>query len=187
MVELLEVSSVLSQFGGDPQKAASLASFLGFQPFQSPVDQLAGPQLGNLKLFFAQRTDRFGVKEFYRVGSYDAKGGTVGLWMAVLSEWGTRSTDRDRSRRRVARALVERVPDARAMAILVPNELQRSYWEEVEFVIARVPSAVGSALNSSTAVSSVRALVNLADPKHFHRDLLKDLTLQPGISLLDVS
>ena len=81
-----DIVEALQTFGGDPQQAAPLASFLGFQPISSPEDQLAGPLLGGLKRFFAQRTDRFGVKEFYRVGTYDASPGTVGLWVAVLSE-----------------------------------------------------------------------------------------------------
>ena len=181
------IVEALQTFGGDPQQAAPLASFLGFQPISSPEDQLAGPLLGGLKRFFAQRTDRFGVKEFYRVGTYDASPGTVGLWVAVLSEWGSRSSDRDRPRRRVARALVEQVSDARSMAILVPNELQRPHRREAELVLPRSTAAIGKPSDSGTAVSSVRALVDLDQPNRFHRDLLRDLALQPGTPLLDVS
>src|SRR5918996_1153595 len=181
------LEQALKAFGGDHQKAAPLASFLGFQPVNSPEDQLAGPLLGSLKRFFAQRTDRFGVKELYRVGSCNASPGTVGLWVAVLTEWGNRSIDRDRPRRRIARALIEQVSDNRAMAILVANDRRRSHRREVEFVLPRSAASVGKSSDSGTAVTSVRALVDLDDPNRFHRDLLRSLVIQPGSSLLDVS
>lgn len=186
MVSSSDVAEALKSFGGDPQQAAPLASFLGFQPISAPEDQLAGPLRGGLKWFFAQRSDNFGVKELYRVGSYDARPGTVGLWVAVLSDWGLRSTDRDRPRRRIARALVEQVPDARSLVILVPNDLQRPLNQQAEFVMPRL-AAAGKGADSSTAVSSVRATIDLQAPNRFHRDLLRRLVIQPGDSLLDVS
>ena len=187
MPAVVDVSDALRAFGGDPQRAGPLASFLGFQPVTSPEDQLAGPLRGGLKWFFAQRSDRFGVKELYRVGSYDADHGSVGLWVAVLTEWGRRSTDRDRARRRIARALVERTADARALAVLVPNELERRHLREAEFVLPRSAAAVGKGAQTPTAVSSVRALVSLDRPTRFHRDRLRELVIQPGESLLDIS
>ena len=59
----------------------------------------------------------------------------AGLWVGVLSEWGYRSSDRDRSRRRITRALVEHVPDRRSLALLVPppNDSRR----EAELVFPR--------------------------------------------------
>ncbi|MBI2855649.1 MAG: hypothetical protein HYX93_02245, partial [Chloroflexi bacterium] len=51
-----DIADVLKSFGGDPQRTAPLASFLGFQPISSPEDQLAGPLRGGLKWFFAQRS-----------------------------------------------------------------------------------------------------------------------------------
>jgi len=182
-----DIAEALKAFGGDPQRAAPLASFLGFQPVLSPQDLLAGPLRGGLKWFFAQRTDYFGVKELYRVGSYHAGPSSVGLWVAVLSDWGLRSTDRDRPRRRIARAIVEQVQDARAMVILVPNELQRPHVKEAEFVLPRSAAAVSKGVDTGTAVSSVRALVDLESPNRFHRDLLRELALWPGASLLEVS
>ena len=85
-----DIVEALRAFGGDPQRASPLASFLGFQPISSPEDQVAGPLRGGLKWFFAQRSDNFGVQELYRVGTHEAEPGTVGLWVAVLSEWGLR-------------------------------------------------------------------------------------------------
>ncbi len=181
------VADVLKQFVGDPQRATPIASFLGFKPIASPEDQLAGPLRGGLRWFFAQRSDNFGVHELYRVGSYDAKPGSVGIYVAVLTEWGLRSTDRDRPRRRIARSLVEQVPDARSMVILVPNEIERRHTKEAEFVLPRSAAAVGRGADGAAAVSSVRALVDLEQPNRFHRDLLRDLVLWPGASLLEVS
>ena len=169
MVIGYDIVTALSDFGGDSQRAAPLASFMGFQPIHSPEDQLAGPLRAGLKWFFGQRSDNFRVKELYRVGAYDAKPGSVGLDVAVLTEWGMRSTDRDRPRRRIARALVEQAPDARSTVILVPNELQRSHVKEAEFVLPRSAAAVSRGADSATAVSSVRALVDLEQPNRLSR------------------
>lgn len=79
---------------GHPLSPPSWAS----SPISTPEDQLASPLRGGLKWFFAQRSDNFGVGELYRVGAHEVKpAGTVGLWVAVLTEegWGRRSTDRD--------------------------------------------------------------------------------------------
>ena len=115
------VKEILTEFGGDPQKADGLAKFLGFDPIPNPEDQLAGALSGGLKQFIRGRTDRgFGVSEFYRVGRCKADPAEAGLWIGVLDDWGFRSTDRDRSRRRITRALVDHVPDRRSLALLVP-------------------------------------------------------------------
>ena len=115
------VASVLKEFGGDPQKAERLAGFLGFEPVPNPEDRLAGALSGGLKQFLRGRGDGgFGVNELYRVGSCTADPAEAGLWIGVLSDWGYRSSDRDRSRRRITRALVEHVPDRRSLALLVP-------------------------------------------------------------------
>ncbi|MDA1348257.1 MAG: Eco57I restriction-modification methylase domain-containing protein, partial [Chloroflexi bacterium] len=82
---------------------------------------------------------------------------------------------------------MEQVQDARSMVILVPNELQRSNVKEAEFVLPRSAAAVSKGADATTAVSSVRALVDLKQPNRFHRDLLRDLALWPGATLLDVS
>ena len=175
------IASILADFGGDPQRAEGLAAFLGFEPISNPEDQLAGALSGGLKQFLRGRGDGgFGISEFYRVGSCKAAPAEAGLWVGVLSEWGFRSSDRDRSRRRVTRALVEHVPDRRSLALLVPPSVDPR--RETELVFPR--TQVGT---SNGAVTSVRAHLDLVNPTRFHRDLLRGLRIFPGASLLDVS
>ena len=176
-----DVAAILSEFSGDPQKAEDLAAFLGFEPIPSPQDRLAGPLTQGLKQFLRGRSDGgFGVSELYRVGSCKADRAEVGLWIGVLSDWGSRSSDRDRPRRRIARALVEQVPDRRALALLVPPSTNQC--QEAELIFPR--TQVGS---FSGTVTSVRAHLNLDNPTRFHRDLLRALRILPGASLLYIS
>ncbi len=176
-----DIQSILADFGGDPQRAGDLAEFLGFEPVPNPEDRLAGALSGGLKQFLRGRGDGgFGVKELYRVGSCKAEPAEAGLWVGVLSDWGHRSSDRDRSRRRITRALVEHVPDRRSLALLVPPSTHQR--NEAELVFPR--TQVGS---SNGAVTSVRAHLDLDNPSRFHRDLLRGLRITPGASLLEVS
>ena len=53
------VKSILSEFGGDPQRAEGLAKFLGFEPISNPADQLTGALSGGgLKQFLRGRGRR---------------------------------------------------------------------------------------------------------------------------------
>ena len=175
------LADILRDFGGDPQRAEGLAAFLGFESLPNPEDRLAGALSGGLKQFLRGHGDgEFSVSELYRVGSRKADPAEAGLWIGVLSEWGYRSSDRDRSRRRVTRALVEHVPDRRSLALLVPPQTDRR--REAELIFPR--TQVGS---SNGAVTSVRAHLNLDNPTRFHRDLLRGLRISPGMNLLDVS
>ena len=175
------VADILRDFGGDPQRAEGLAAFLGFEPIPNPEDRLAGPLSGGLKQFLRGPNDGgFGVSELYRVGSRKADPAEAGLWIGVLSNWGYRSSDRDRSRRRITRALVEHVPDRRSLALLVPPSVDPR--REAELVFPR--TQVGS---SNGAVTSVRAHLDLDNPTRFHRDLLRGLRITPRASLLEVS
>ncbi len=175
------VADILRDFGGDPQRAESLAAFLGFDPVPSPEDRLAGALSGGLKQFLRGRGDGgFGVSELYRVGGRKADPAEAGLWIGVLSDWGYRSSDRDRSRRRITRALVEHVPDRRALALLVPPTTDPRHEAELVFPRTQIGSANG-------AVTSIRAHLDLDNPTRFHRDLLRGLRIPPGASLLEVS
>ena len=175
------VTSILAGFGGDPQRAERLAEFLGFEPIPNPEDRLAGPLSGGLKQFLRGRSDGgFGVSELYRVGSCKADPAEAGLWIGVLSDWGYRSSDRDRSRRRITRALVEHVPDRRSLALLVPPPTDPRHEAELVFPRTQVGSSNG-------AVTSVRAHLDLDNPTRFHRDLLRGLRIPHGASLLEVS
>ena len=180
----IDVTQLLHEFGGDPQQAQGIAEFLGFDPIPSPEDQLAGPLTAGLKQFFRGRGDQFGVDELYRVGTRATRPASVGLWIGVLSEWGYRSSDRDRARRRIARALIEQVPDRRNLAILVPPKMDSR--AEVELIFPRTP-VQDSESSSRQTVTSIRALINLNAPTRFHRDLLRDLAIPSGANLLDIS
>ena len=174
------VTSILAEFGGDPQQAEGLAEFLGFEPIPNPEDRLAGALSGGLKQFLRGRGDRgFGISELYRVGTCKAAPAEAGLWVGVLSDWGHRPTDRDRSRRRITRALVEHVSDRRSLALLVPPLTDPR--REAELVFPRTQ------VRESGGVSSVRAHLDLDNPTRFHRDLLRGLRIPRGASLLEVS
>ena len=175
------VATILQDFGGDPQRAESLAAFLGFEPVPNPEDRLAGALSGGLKQFLRGRGDGgFGVRELYRVGGRKADPAEAGLWIGVLSDWGYRSSDRDRSRRRITRALVEHVPDRRSLALLVPPTTDPRHEAELVFPRTQVGSSNG-------AVTSIRAHLDLDNPTRFHRDLLRGLRITPGANLLEVS
>ncbi len=176
-----DISAILADFGGDPQRAEDLAAFLGFEPIPNPEDRLAGALSGGLKQFLRGSGDGgFGVSELYRVGSCKADPAEAGLWIGVLSDWSYRSSDRDRPRRRITRALVEHVADRRSLALLVPPSTDTR--REAELVFPR--TQVGA---SNGAVTSVRAHLDLENPTRFHRDLLRGLCISPGANLLDVS
>ena len=175
------VASILQDFGGNPQRAEGLASFLGFEPISNPEDRLSGALSGGLKQFLRGRGDSgFGVGEIYRVGGRKADPAEAGLWVGVLSDWGYRSSDRDRSRRRITRALVEHVPDRRSLALLVPPPTDQRREAELVFPRTQIGSING-------AVTSVRAHLDLDNPTRFHRELLRGLRITPGASLLEVS
>ena len=176
-----DIEAILSDFGGDPQRAEGLASFLGFEPISNPEDRLAGALSGGLKQFLRGSGDRgFGVSELYRVGGCRADPAEAGLWIGVLSDWGYRSSDRDRARRRITRALVEYIPDSRSLALLVPPSVDQRREAELVFPRTQIGSSKG-------AVTSVRAHLELDNPTRFHRDLLRGLRIRPGASLLEVS
>ena len=175
------VAAILSDFGGDPQRAEGLAEFLGFEPISNPEDRLAGALPGELKQFLRGRGDGgFGVSELYRVGSCKTDPAEAGLWIGVLSDWGYRSSDRDRSRRRITRALVEHVPDRRSLALLVPPSVDPRLEAELIFPRTQIGGSNG-------AVTSVRAHLDLVNPTRFHRDLLRGLRIPPSANLLEVS
>lgn len=177
---LNEVADAITKFGGDPQKATALASVLGFQPSHTPADLLGG-RMTPLNQFLDAR---FGVRQLFRVGAINVDSGSVGLYVAVLDDWGNRSVDRDRSRRRVARALVELERDARSLFIMVPNALQTK--REAELVLPRSAADLRGQKGGGV-VSTVRALIDLQGPSRFHRDLLCEISISPGTSLLGIS
>ncbi len=176
-----DLSFVLSHFGGDPQRTEGLAAFLGFEPIPSPEDRLAGALQGDLRRYIRGRYEsNFGVSELYLVGRRETVAGSVGLWVAVLSDWGHRSSDRDRARRRVARGLVRYENDRRTLTLLVPPATDNR--QEAELIFPRTQAG-----GSRDAVTTVRAHLDLAKPSRFHRDLLRGLRVQSGAGLLEIT
>ena len=143
----IDVTTALQEFAGNPQQAGGIAEFLGFNAITNPVDQLADPAAAALAAFFGSQPDYFGVKELYRAGRQEAAPAAVGLWIAVMADWGRRSGDRDRARRRISRALVEHVPERRNLAILTPPAGDRS--REIELLFPRIPTARNGVLRQN--------------------------------------
>jgi adenine-specific DNA-methyltransferase len=186
MPDLHTVAQAIQDFGGDLQRSGGLASLLGFTPVQTPADLLGGSPTP-LRRFFEARTDRFGVGQLYRLGSIGTDGASVGMYLAVLDNWGLRSTDRDRARRRVARAVVELTTDARAVFLMAPHRnAPPADLRHVEFVFPRSTVDVRRHAGGG-ALTTIRALVDLHDPTRFHRELLRDLAVEPGSSLTAIS
>lgn len=170
----------LTTFAGNPANVGPLASALGFTPVPLPRDLLANrgtPLAQAFETRTGRVTDRFGVQELYRVADGPATGSA--LYLAVLSEWGFRSSSRDRARRRVAKAVVQNTADTRSLILLVPNNSERPTQPEVEFVLPRLRERAGSG-----EISTIRALVHTVDPSRFHLELLGELTARPGESLI---
>lgn len=118
----------------------------------------------------------------HRVGLVETPQGEAGLFVVRLHEWGLRSADRDRWRRRIAKAFIHHFPGNRPLIALIPPE---DVWKksptqrDVEFVIPKV--------RAKGDVTTVRALVNAAEPSGFHVRLLQDIQLASGMDLSAIS
>lgn len=171
MPDFSGIRSALLEFAANPTSSAALPAVLGLNPVPAPSDVLhdrTQPISGALSAV---------AEGLYRVGAVDTDIGSAGLYVAPLREWGARSADRDRARRRVAKALVEHAPygDRRWLIALVGG-----LDHDVELVLPRVRE-------EKRGVATVRALVQADDPTYFHLKLLEDLTVAPGMSLQEIS
>ena len=147
---------------------APLAQTLGFDAITHPVDWMAdsvGPYRSRLEGL---------VRTLRRAGGYTAQGMDVGLWVAETCEWPRLPSERDRIRRRVAKALVEATADAR-MLIVLAHPAQRDF----ELVFPRVRPKRG--------LGTVRALIDREYPTRHHLELVEQLILPDGQNLLQVS
>lgn len=181
MAALQEIRDALEAFSGDPARVGSLASTLGFTPTPLPRDLLAERTTALAQAFESPKvTDRFGVQELYRVADGPATGSA--LYLAVLGDWGDRSSSRDRARRRVARAVVRNTQDLRSLILLVPNALERANRGEIEVVMPRLRERGGK-----SDISTIRALVSTSDPSRFHVDLLQSLAVSSGMALTAIT
>jgi adenine-specific DNA-methyltransferase len=156
--------------GPEPDSAAPLVNALGMRHIRTAVDMVG--KFGPPSELKEQLPDYVGA--FYRVGEADlSDGSTVGVYLVPLREWAPRSSDRERYRRKVAKALVEhQQQDARWLAILLDP---RGKSREAEFVMPRVRPGAG--------VGTVRASVNLREPNRYHCELLEAMTVRSGASL----
>jgi adenine-specific DNA-methyltransferase len=171
MPEFSAIRSALLDFAANPTSSAALPVVLGLNPVAAPSDVLhdrTQPISGVLSAV---------AEGLYRVGAVDTDIGSAGLYVVPLREWGARSADRDRARRRVAKALVEHAPygDRRWLIALTGGQ-----DHDVEFVLPRVRE-------ERRGVGTVRALVQADSPSHFHLALLADLALAPRMSLQEIS
>ena len=84
------VAAILSDFGGDPQRAEGLAAFLGFEPISNPEDRLAGALSGGLKQFLRGRVDGgfWRKRALSRRRAVRQAPAEAGLWIGVLSRLG---------------------------------------------------------------------------------------------------
>ena len=158
---------------------------LGMDPVASPVDLLASARGATpLRDYFRARGDDFfGVHSLFRVGGYGAGAATAGLYVAELQQWGDRTGARDRARRRVARAVIQHTVDARALIVLAPQGLERLARSEIELVLPRVRADA----DAKSAFTTVRALIDTRAPSRFHRDRIRALTLDPGLSVAQIA
>ena len=104
MPDFSGIRSALLEFAANPTSSAALPAALGLNPVAAPSDLLhdrTQPISGALSTV---------AEGLYRVGAVDTDMGTAAFYVVLLQNWGVRSSDRDRARRRVAKALVEHAP-----------------------------------------------------------------------------
>ena len=113
------------------------------------------------------------ASRLFRVGEAQVGSGTVGMYLVYLDQWPEQASQREKDRRRVARALVEhQATDARWLAVLLD---QNGNADEVELILPRVRDKGG--------VGTVRATINPSHPSRYHIELLDSLRVPAGISL----
>lgn len=173
------VAEALLGFEGEPDAAQNVALALGFIPVPSPVEILTGPP-SPLRAFFGRSEDRSGLDGLYRVGSLDASPGTAGLYLAVIRQWGSVPYDRERARRRLARALLN-FGDGRNLCLLFPSTSRWRECRELEVLLPHPRDWTIGPLPLSGAY------VELGPLRTRHKDLLADLAVAPGSKLSDVS
>ncbi len=114
----------------------------------------------------------------YRTGEASLGSGVnVAMFIAVVREWPLRSAERERLRRRVARSTTERFQKDRRQLILMVDGQGKA--EDAEIVVPRVREGSG--------FGTIRAAIRIRDPSRHHVDTLKELRIQPGWTLADVS
>jgi len=169
MIDLAIIRQALSR-AEDPSSFQDLSTALGFQAEDHPINFLGDPA-SEIHGRVSQVADGL-----YRVGSFSSPTGEAGFWTANLLEWGERSSDRDKARRRITKALVELEPagDRRVLVALVAP-----VTNDIELILPR-PRTDGS-------LGTIRATVNRTDPSRYHLELLRDLELNPGMTAVAIA
>ncbi|MDI6711610.1 MAG: N-6 DNA methylase [Anaerosomatales bacterium] len=141
-----------------------LATALGMEAAPAPVDFLADPAS-------AIRSRLEGAAgRLHRVGAYERGGARAALWVAAIPEWGDRPSERERIRRRIAKALVELAPagDRNVLVVLTCEGV-----DDIELVLPRQ--------RTNRQLGTVRAIVSRTNPNRHHLELLEALVLKPGM------
>lgn len=109
-------------------------------------------------------------QKLHRIGSYEVGAARAGLWLAEISDWGRRPADRERARRRTAKALVELSParDRNVLMILTTPAV-----DDIELILPRQ--------RAKGALGTVRAEISQANPNRHHLELLESLALAPQL------
>jgi adenine-specific DNA-methyltransferase len=156
----------------DPNSAASLVEQLGMRFVANAPDLLTASVA--TPLFEALGRD-FGA--LHRVGEADLEGVNAAVYLAYLPEWPMRSSEREKSRRKLAKALIEhQVQDPRWLAVLMDGTGKAG---EAEFIVPRQ--------RTGKAFGTIRASVSLLEPNRYHVDLLSELKLRPDVTLPEIS
>lgn len=172
--KLATLRDALRSLGPEPDSSSALVQNLGLRPLPHS-NNLVAPK--GVPTPLAEQLSEY-VHALHRVAEAELAGGTTaGMYLAYLTEWQVRSTDRERYRRKIAKALIEHQQQDRRWIVVLLDE--RGVSREAEFVLPRAKEGKG--------VSTVRASVDLDEPNRYHAELLNELTVHPGMTLLELS
>jgi adenine-specific DNA-methyltransferase len=172
--------TALQELSHDPRSAGPLVRELGFTPVNNPTDLIGPGSTSQLAVDLRGDVDRL-----FRVGQKTfGSAGAVAVYVAYLSEWRERSAERERYRRRLARAItLHGQGDARFIVIMLDGRdhggLDVPGAREVEIVYPRQ--------RAGRPFGTVRAVIDRLSPTRYHRDLLRELSIADAPSILDVT
>jgi adenine-specific DNA-methyltransferase len=164
------IRTAIKLLGPDPASAMALASEIGMTPQPNAPNLVA-----NRTSAISRELDGV-VDALYRVGEATLGSLTAGLYLAPLCvPWPKRSSERERYRRRIAKAVAER--NARVIVIMLDGTgSQPPDAREAELFVPRTREG-------GRGVTTVRALINLSDPSRYHVDTLRGMKIARGATL----
>jgi Eco57I restriction-modification methylase len=156
----------------DPNTAAALAEQLDMAFVSNAPDLISGGTA--TPLVEALANDFHGL---HRVGQAELDGANAAVYLAYMPEWPVRSSEREKYRRKLAKALIEhQVQDPRWLTILMDGTGKS---REAEFLVPRQ--------RTGKAFGTIRASVNLDEPNRYHVELLQELKVRSGTTLAELS